>query len=40
MNSKAKYQTFDLNGEFERDKLIEAEVYKDNYQKLKHKYLK
>ena len=30
----------ELSGELEREKLIEAEVYRDNYIKLKQKYLK
>lgn len=29
-----------LNNQLDRDKLIEAEVYRDNYHKLKQKYLR
>lgn len=40
MNSKSKYQLMELNNDIDRDKLIEAEVYRDNYHKLKQKYMR
>lgn len=43
INSKNKYQPGELNSnqaEYERDRAIEAEVYRENYQKLKQKYVK
>ena len=40
-NSKNKYQPIQfINNDYQRQKVMEAEVYKDNYHKLKQKYLK
>jgi hypothetical protein len=40
LNSKSKYQLMELNNDLDRDRLIEAEVYRDNYHKLKQKYMR
>ena len=39
VTSKSKYMGIECS-ELEREKAMEAEVYKENYQKLKQKYLK